>query len=80
MLASEETSEDDARYVLRWIQPHAPREFTKRDAQQHGKRRFPKADLVAMLRPAPDLAPSTKPTRRGLGGERRIRTRRKRRA
>lgn len=46
MLASEETSDDDARYVLRWIERHGRREFTKRDAQQHGKRRFPKADDI----------------------------------
>ncbi len=46
MLASEETSDDDARYVLRWIERHDRREFTKRDAQQHGKRRFPKADDI----------------------------------
>ena len=46
MLASEETAEDDARYVLRWIERHGRREFTKRDAQQHGKRRFPKADDI----------------------------------
>ncbi len=46
MLASEETADDDARYVLRWIERHGRREFTKRDAQQHGKRRFPKADDI----------------------------------
>ena len=38
--------EDDARYVLRWIERHRKREFTKRDAHQHGKRRFPKADDI----------------------------------
>jgi len=46
MLASEETADDDARYVLRWIERHGRREFTKRDAQQHGRRRFPKADDI----------------------------------
>jgi hypothetical protein len=35
---------DDARYLLRWIKRHDRREFTKRDAHQHGKRRFPHAD------------------------------------
>lgn len=43
MLASEETADDDARYVLRWIERHTRREFTKSEAQHHGKRRFPKA-------------------------------------
>jgi hypothetical protein len=46
MLASEETAEDDARYVLRWIERHGRREFTKSEAQHHGKRRFPKADDI----------------------------------
>jgi hypothetical protein len=46
MHASEETADDDARYVLRWIERHGRREFTKRDAQQHGKRRFPKANDI----------------------------------
>jgi len=46
MLASEESADDDARYVLRWIERHGRRDFTKRDAQQHGKRRFPKADDI----------------------------------
>jgi len=46
MLASEDTADDDARYVLRWIERHGRREFTKRDAQQHGRRRFPKADDI----------------------------------
>jgi hypothetical protein len=46
MLASEKTADDDARYVLRWIERHARREFTKTEAQHHGKRRFPKADDI----------------------------------
>jgi hypothetical protein len=46
MSASEESTDDDARYLLRWIERHGRREFTKRDAQQHGKRRFPKADDI----------------------------------
>ncbi len=46
MLANKETPDDDARYVLRWIKRHDRRTFTKRDAQQHGKRRFSKADEV----------------------------------
>lgn len=50
MLASEETADDDARYVLRWIERHGRREFTKSEAQHHGKRRFPKAaDIDAAL-------------------------------
>jgi hypothetical protein len=46
MLASEETADDDARYVWRWIERHGRREFTKSEAQHHGKRRFPKADDI----------------------------------
>jgi hypothetical protein len=46
MQAKEASGDDDARYVLRWIERHSRREFTKRDAQQHGKRRFPKADDI----------------------------------
>lgn len=44
MQTKETPREDDARYVLRWIERHSRREFTKRDVHQHGKRRFPKAD------------------------------------
>ncbi len=46
MLANEETTEDDARYLLRWIERHGRREFTKSEAQHHGKRRFPKANDI----------------------------------
>jgi hypothetical protein len=46
MAASEGTGNDDARYVLRWIERHGRREFTKSEAQHHGKRRFPKADDI----------------------------------
>lgn len=46
MQAKEESPDDDACYVLRWIKRHSQREFTKRDAQQHGKRRFPKANDI----------------------------------
>jgi putative DNA primase/helicase len=46
MQAKEASGDDDARYVLRWIERHERHEFTKRDAQQHGKRRFPKADDI----------------------------------
>ena len=41
MQASDKTDDDNARYVLRWIVRHGRREFTKREAHQHGKRRFP---------------------------------------
>lgn len=44
--ATEAVLYDDARYVLRWILRYDRREFKKRDAQQHGKRRFPKADDI----------------------------------
>lgn len=46
MAANDENSDDDARYVLAWIERHGRREFTKSEAQQHGKRRFPKADDI----------------------------------
>jgi hypothetical protein len=46
MQAKEDAGDEDARYVLRWIERHDRREFTKRDAQQHGKRRFRKADDI----------------------------------
>jgi hypothetical protein len=46
MHAKEVPGDDDARYVLRWIERHHRQEFTKRDAQQHGKRRFPRADDI----------------------------------
>jgi hypothetical protein len=46
MMAANDDSTDDAFYVLRWIKRHDRREFTKRDAQQHGKRRFPKASDI----------------------------------
>ncbi|MFP8871378.1 MAG: DUF3987 domain-containing protein, partial [Myxococcota bacterium] len=46
MQATEETNDDDARYVLRWIERHDRREFTKREAHQHGKRRFPRVDDI----------------------------------
>lgn len=40
----------DARYVLRWIERHQKKSFSKRDAQQHGKRRFKKsADIEPAL-------------------------------
>jgi hypothetical protein len=46
MAAGESTSDDDARYVLRWIQRHKRHEFTRSEAQHHGKRRFPRADNI----------------------------------
>jgi hypothetical protein len=46
MQAQEATAEADAQYVLAWIERHHRTEFTKRDVQQHGKRRFPKADDI----------------------------------
>ncbi len=46
MQANDDTTADDARYVLQWIIRHGRREFTKREAQQHGKRRFRKADDI----------------------------------
>lgn len=37
-------ADDDAQYVLHWIENERLTEFCKRDAYQHGRRRFPKAD------------------------------------
>jgi hypothetical protein len=57
MQAQEGAGDEDARYVLRWIERHGCREFTKSEAQHQGKRRFPKAD---------DIDPAlTELTRRG---------------
>ncbi len=36
----------DAQYVASWIERHGRQEFTKREAQQHGRRRFPHADDI----------------------------------
>jgi hypothetical protein len=36
----------DAQYLLRWIKRHDKREFATRDAQQHGKRRFQKVEML----------------------------------
>lgn len=46
MSANEELADEDARYVLRWIERHGRQEFTKTEAQHHGKRRFPKANDI----------------------------------
>jgi hypothetical protein len=46
MQAKEDSAEDDARYVLRWIERHGRREFTKSEAQHDGKRRFPLAEKI----------------------------------
>lgn len=74
MQADGESADDDARHVLRWIRRPCRREFTKRDAQQHGKRRFPKADDIdaalaeltrrgyIRLRPAEGTGPGRPPS------------------
>ncbi|MGD9719888.1 MAG: DUF3987 domain-containing protein [Pirellulales bacterium] len=46
MQAQEVAGDADARYVLRWIERHGRREFTKSEAQHQGKRRFPKSDDI----------------------------------
>jgi hypothetical protein len=46
MREPDESSPDDAQYLLRWIERHNKRQFKKSEAQQHGKRRFPKADDI----------------------------------
>lgn len=74
MGAHDDATDDDARYVLTWITRHAKREFTKTEAQHHGKRRFPKAhDIDPALatlvkrnyirqRPAPKTGPGRPPS------------------
>jgi hypothetical protein len=46
MEAKDASVVEDAHYVLRWIRRHDRREFTKSEAQHHGKRRFPQADDI----------------------------------
>ncbi len=46
MQAKEDSTNDDAQYVLRWIIRHRRQQFTKSEAQHHGKRRFPKVDAI----------------------------------
>lgn len=46
MQAKEDSTNDDAQYVLRWIYRHRRQQFTKTEAQHHGKRRFPKAEAI----------------------------------
>ena len=74
MAAKEDSTDDDARYVLAWIKRHGKRTFTKTEAQQHGKRRFPKADDIdnafatlmarnyVRLRPTPTTGPGRPPS------------------
>jgi hypothetical protein len=46
MQATDSTENEDAIYVLKWIERHERREFTKSEAQHHGKRKFPKAEDI----------------------------------
>jgi hypothetical protein len=46
MHVREQPGNDGARYVLRWIERRSLRQFTKSEAQHHGKRKFPKADDI----------------------------------
>ncbi len=46
MQAQDGSGDEDAHYVLRWIKRHDRQEFTKTEAQHHGKRRFPRADDI----------------------------------
>ncbi len=45
-LAGASRDDADAAYVLAWIRRHDKQEFGKREAQQQGKRRFPRADDI----------------------------------
>lgn len=57
MAGKDESFDNDAHYLLKWIERHGRQEFTKSEAQHHGKRRFPRAD---------DIDPAlTELTRRG---------------
>ncbi|MDA0661089.1 MAG: DUF3987 domain-containing protein [Planctomycetota bacterium] len=44
MCATNGGTVDDSQYLLRWILRHDLTSFTKRDAHQHGRRRFPQPD------------------------------------
>ncbi|WP_145247878.1 DUF3987 domain-containing protein [Aeoliella mucimassa] len=46
MCAGVSNDNDGSQYVLRWIERHGLSHFTKRDAQQHGKRKFPRAEDI----------------------------------
>ena len=46
MQSKEKPGDEDAQFLLRWIIRRGQQEFTKRDAHQHGKRRFPKANDI----------------------------------
>jgi hypothetical protein len=64
----------DGLYVLRWIQRHGKRDFTKREAHQAGRRRFRQADDIdpalmelqrrgyIRLRPAQQAGPGRPPS------------------
>ena len=45
-MAGASRDDADAAYVLAWIRRHDKQEFGKREAQQQGKRRFPRADDI----------------------------------
>ena len=45
-LLGEESTASNERYILRWIGRHARGEFTRREAQQQGKRRFQRAEDI----------------------------------
>jgi len=44
MSAGESSKDADARYLLKWIEQRGLREFSRRDAHQHGRRRFKTVD------------------------------------
>jgi hypothetical protein len=46
MEATADRAVADSRYLLKWIQRHTRREFTKSEAQHQGKRRFPRAEDI----------------------------------
>ena len=44
MTALDDPTTDGARYLVRWIEDNQLEEFTRRDAHQHGRRKFKKAE------------------------------------
>ncbi|MGI6417834.1 MAG: DUF3987 domain-containing protein [Thermoguttaceae bacterium] len=74
MNAAGPSGASDGQYVLRWIERHGKRDFTKREAHQAGRRRFRQADDIdpalaelqrrgyIRLRPAQQTGPGRPPS------------------
>jgi hypothetical protein len=46
MSAAESTEDADAQYILSWLERERRQTFTRRDAHQHGRRRFARAEDI----------------------------------